>query len=53
MLKTDNYPQDMPSLNPATHEFEEQFGDYFYSDQYRKFASQIDRITKRFKNSHL
>lgn len=53
MLKIDEYLQDMPSLNPATHEFEEKFSDYFYSDQYHKFANQMARITKRFKDSHL
>ena len=53
MLKTDQYLPDMPSLNPSTHEFEEKFSDYFLSDQYRIFANQMARVTKRFKETHL
>ena len=52
MLRVDRYLKDMPSLNPATHEFEEKFGQYFYSEQYRAFANQMVRVAKRFNDTH-
>ena len=53
MLRVGHYLKDMPSLNPATQEFEEKFGEYFYSDQYRAFANKMVQEANRSKDSHL
>ena len=53
MLKIDQYLQNMPSLDPATHEFEENFSVYFRSEQYLSFGNQMARIAKRFRSENL